>query len=131
MFHINKHNISCRHVILMVQLGAFVLSLSPLQMCPPLSILIYCLAVFPSPFLLLSYYCSYLSRTKHWLWEGIPCVTETMFAILYISAMIDGIRFDSNSTLFSWLLAVYLLNAFLCTLGYLMYYAVNHVYHRA
>lgn len=122
MSHTIKHKVSFRHTILMAQLGAFALSLSPIQMYPLFSILIYCLAVFPSPFLMLSYYRSYLSHTENWFWNGIPCVAETFFVILYIGAMIYGIRFETNSILFSQLLSAYLTCALLCVLGYLTCY---------
>lgn len=122
MAHNNKNIAFRHHTILVIQLISFAIALSPVRIAPLFSALSYCLAVFASPFLLLSYYCRYLNRTEKWFLECIPCVAEAVFSILYISAMIYGIRFYSNTTLFSYLLSLYLADFLLCTFGYLSYY---------
>lgn len=113
-----------RHILLIVQLISFAITLLPIQksLPIPISIIAYFIAVFSSPPLLLSYYCFLSSRTKNWSWECLPFIAETVFSVLYVGSMIYGIRFEVNSALFSRLLSAYLVLAFLCTLGYLMYY---------
>ena len=125
MYHNKKYFLPLRHTILMIQLISFAIALSPIRLFPLFSAISYCFAVFTSPFLLLSYYCSYMSRTEKWLLEGIPCVAEAIFSILYIGAMIYGIRFCFNSILFSWFLSAYLDNFLLCIFGYLSYFSIT------
>ena len=127
MSHNNKNITFRHHTILVIQLISFAIALSPVRIAPPFSALSYCLAVFTSPILLLSCYCSYLNRTEKWFLESIPCVAEAIFSILYISAMIYGIRFYSNSLLFSWLLSVYLVDFLLCTLWCLSFYTAANI----
>ena len=119
MKHKNNCIVPCRYTMSLVQAAALTISLSPIQLPPYLAVTLYCLAVFSTPFLLLSYYCAYLSNPKNWLQNGILFVAEDMFAILYIGAMIHGIRFEPNSLLFSRLLSAYLICALFCVLGYL------------
>ena len=126
MTHNNNRSAFCRYAITLVQLLSLILSISPIQLPPGLAVMLYCLVVFPTPFLLLAYYCAYLNRAEKWLWNGIPFVSETVFSILYIGAMIYGIRFEANSTLFSQLLSAYLACALLCTLGYLTHYVESN-----
>ena len=122
MSYDNKPKVPSRHILLIVQLISFSITLLPIQKFLPFSIIAYFIAVFSSPPLLLSYYCFLSSRTKNWSWECLPFIAETVFSVLYVGSMIYGIRFEVNSALFSRLLSAYLVLAFLCTLGYLMYY---------
>ena len=113
-----------RHILLIVQLISFAITLLPIQksLPIPISIIAYLIAVFSSPPLLFSYYCFLSSCTENWSWEYLPVIAETVFSVLYVGSMIYGIRFEVNSALFSRLLSAYLVLAFLCTLGYLTYY---------
>ena len=127
MYHSKKYLLPLRHTILVTQLISFAIAISPLRLSPLFSAISYCLAVFTSPILLLSYYCNYLKCTKKWLLEGIPCVAEAIFSILYIGAMIFGIRFYSNSILFSRLLTAYIADILLGMFWYLSYYVAVSV----
>ena len=113
-----------RHILLIVQLISFAITLLPIQksLPIPISIIAYLIAVFSSPPLLFSYYCFLLSHTENWSWECLPFIAETIFSFLYVGSMIYGIRFEVNSVHFSQLLSAYLVLTFLCTLGYLTYY---------
>lgn len=118
----SKRTVPLRHAIIAVQLISFAISICFHHIPQPLSIITYCLAVFTSPFLMLSYGYGYLSSTKKWSWDCIPFAAEIAFSILYVGAMIYGIRFHAaNSALFSGLLAAYLADALLCVLGYFEY----------
>ena len=124
MSYDNKRKVPSRHLLLIVQLISFAITLLPIQksLPVPIPIIAYLTAVFSSPPLSFSYYCFLSSRTENWSWEYIPVIIEVVFSILYVSSMIYGIRFETNSILFSQLLSAYLLWAFLCTLRYLTYY---------
>lgn len=122
MSYDNKPKVSPRHILLIVQLISFSITLLPIQKFLPLSMIAYLIAVFSSPLLLPSYYCVLLKHTENWSWEYLPVIAETVFSVLYVGSMIYGIRFEVNSALFSRLLSAYLVLAFLCTLGYLTYY---------
>ena len=120
----NKRKVPSRHMLLIVQLISFSITLLPIQKSLPIPIPItaYLITVFSSPHLLLSYYCFLSSRTENWSWECLPFIAETIFSVLYVGSMIYGIRFEVNSVLFSQLLSVYLANFLLCALGYLSFY---------
>lgn len=122
MSYDNKPKVSPRHILLIVQLISFSITLLPIQKFLPLSMIAYLIAVFSSPLLLLSYYCVLLKHTENWSWECLPFIAEVVFSVLYVGSMIYGIRFEVNSVLFSQLLSVYLANFLLCVLGYLSFY---------
>ena len=124
MSYDNKCKVPSRHILLIVQLISFAITLLPIQksLPVPIPIIAYLIAVFSSPILLISHYCALLTHTKHWIAECLPFIAEAIFSVLYVGSMIYGIRFETNSILFSQLLSAYLTCALLCVLGYLTRY---------
>lgn len=124
----SNRTIPFRHVVFTIQVVSFIISAFHKTMPQPVAVITYCIAVFTAPFLMLSYGYRYLSNAKWWAWECIPFALEIAFSILYTGASIYGIRYHSNEALFVWLLTIFLIDALLCTLGYVGYLAVGNTY---
>lgn len=130
MKNCSKRVIPLRHVVFTIQVISLIFSVFHRAMPQPVAVVTYCLGVFTAPYLMLSYGCRYLSSAKWWSWECIPFVLETAFSVLYAGASIYGIRYHSNETLFVGLLTAFLVDALLCTLGYIGYLVEENTYEK-
>lgn len=118
-----KHTLAFRRVILAVQMLSLFISALPSPVIQPFAAITYCLAVFTTPLLLIIYGHRYLGGEKDWSWEIVPLLAEILLSVLFVGAMIYGIRFmDESVVLFARLLIVYAVVTVICALGYYAHY---------
>lgn len=111
-----------RDVLLSTQVLSFFILLLSDHITQSLTQAAYCIVVFTSPLLLLIYGFRYM-REEAWSWEAIPFLTELVLTVLFVGAMIYGIRLHvPSSALFARLLTVYAVDAVFCALGYFFYH---------
>lgn len=108
-----------RHVLFATQILSFLILFlinHPVQLLSPI---LYCLAVFPAPLLLILYGERYFNTEKFWMLAGIPFLTEIMIVYIFGGSMIYGVYMnDRSSILFMWLLIAYVVVAAVCVSGY-------------
>ena len=108
-----------RLVLLYIQLFCVFLLILSGQLEPSLVQMAYCVVVFTSPLLLLTYADLYV-RENIWHWTLLPFVWELGLALLFVGAMLYGIFcMEPGEVLFLKLVLLYIADTILCALGIL------------
>ncbi len=125
MAHAKPCKTDRRPVLLYIQMICFFVLLLSAHIAPSLVQMAYCVVVFTSPLLLLTYADLYV-RENVWHWTLLPFVWELGLALLFVGAMLYGIFcMEPGKVLFVKLLLLYIADTILCALGILRSWLKN------